>query len=520
MSVGCSTVTGVLVLDDRVVYSASDLARGAGCEYALLRQFDAKLGWGPALTADPFSAHLARLGREHEQRQLDRLRDRFGDGVSAIGRPSFTHEGLAAAVEQTLRAVADGVPVLYQAAMFDGRLVGFADFLVRDGARYRVRDAKLKRSAVTPLLLQVTAYADTLSQAGVPVSDDVELILGDGRLVAHRIDELVPDYVARRERVQRLLDDHLTGGVRACWGDPGVQACLRCELCCEQLDNHDDVLLVAGVSIKRRAKLSDAGIHTVADLAGHRGPVPNLASNVTDTLTAQAKLQLRQRDTGVAQFEIVDPAQLAALPRPDDGDLFVDFEGDNMWTGANGELGLEYLFGTLDSAGGFRPLWAHNRADERTALIDFLALMRDRHSRHPNMHIYHYGDYEKTALRRLANRHGLGADTVDDLIGSGTLVDLYPVVRNGIRIGTGSIGLKKLEPLYMGDELRQGAVTTGNQSMIQYGRFCALRTEGRAAEAASVLQEIEDHNRYDCRSAHRLRDWLLQRASDQTLSSE
>jgi len=31
----------MLVLDDTVVYSASDLAAAAGCEYALLRAFDA-----------------------------------------------------------------------------------------------------------------------------------------------------------------------------------------------------------------------------------------------------------------------------------------------------------------------------------------------------------------------------------------------------------------------------------------------------------------------------------------------
>jgi hypothetical protein len=35
----------VLVAADSIVYSASDRAAAAGCEYALLRGFDAKLGW-------------------------------------------------------------------------------------------------------------------------------------------------------------------------------------------------------------------------------------------------------------------------------------------------------------------------------------------------------------------------------------------------------------------------------------------------------------------------------------------
>ena len=39
----------MFVAGDRVVYSASDLAAAARCEYALLRSFDAQLGRGPAV---------------------------------------------------------------------------------------------------------------------------------------------------------------------------------------------------------------------------------------------------------------------------------------------------------------------------------------------------------------------------------------------------------------------------------------------------------------------------------------
>ena len=54
--------------------------------------------------------------------------------------------------------------------------------------------------------------------------------------------------------------------------------------------------------------------------------------------------------------------------------------------------GLEYLFGVLEAGptGAFRPLWAHDRIDERQALKQFLAMVAKRRKRHPNMHIYHY----------------------------------------------------------------------------------------------------------------------------------
>ena len=105
------------------------------------------------------------------------------------------------------------------------------------------------------------------------------------------------------------------------------------------------------------------------------------------------------------------------LPDPDKGDLFFDFEGDPLWTADGRELGPGVPVGRARTPrDGFRPLWAHDRASERQALVDFLAMVRKRRKRYPNMHIYHYAAYEKTALLRLAGRYGVGEDDVDDLL--------------------------------------------------------------------------------------------------------
>ena len=74
---------------DSIIYSASDLASAARCEYALLREFDAKLGWGQRVTVtDELLARTASLGDEHEQRRLDQLRDESGDGSPSSAVPS------------------------------------------------------------------------------------------------------------------------------------------------------------------------------------------------------------------------------------------------------------------------------------------------------------------------------------------------------------------------------------------------------------------------------------------------
>src|SRR4051812_15935764 len=137
----------MFVADDRVIYSASDLAAAARCEYALLRSFDARLGWGPGVAEDDeLLARTAQLGGEHEHRHLDELRSGTDGSVTVIGRPAYTAAGLTAAAEQTMKAAQRRAPVIYQAAMFDGRFAGFADFLLFENGQYRLRDTKLARS--------------------------------------------------------------------------------------------------------------------------------------------------------------------------------------------------------------------------------------------------------------------------------------------------------------------------------------------------------------------------------------
>ena len=499
-----------------VIYSASDLAAAARCEYALLRAFDAKLGRGPAVSIeDELLARTAQLGGEHEQRHLDELRELCEENVAIIGRPHYTVDGLTAAAEATMQAVERRAPVIYQAAMFDGRFAGFADFLVLESDQYRLRDTKLARSVKVEALLQLAAYADTLARAGVPVASEVELVLGDGATVRYRVDELLPVYLSRRSGLQRLLDNHLAGGTAVTWENEDVRACFRCPECEVQVRAHDDLLLVAGMRLSQRARLIDAGITTVAELAAHAGPVPELSARTATTLAAQARLQTTPKVNGKPPYEVVDAQPLMVLPDANKGDLFFDFEGDPLWTVDGREWGLEYLWGVLTVAGPtdeFHPFWAHDRTSERKALVDFLAMVRKRLRRYPGMHIYHYAAYEKSTLLRLAGRYGVGENDVDDLLRNGVLVDLYPLVRKSIRVGTENYSIKSLEPLYMGNELRSGEVTNATDSITQYARYSALRDEGRADEAAGVLKEIEDYNLYDCRSTRRLRDWMMARA--------
>jgi hypothetical protein len=104
--------------------------------------------------------------------------------------------------------------------------------------------------------------------------------------------------------------------------------------------------------------------------------------------------------------------------------------------------------------------------------------VEERRARYPDMHVYHYAPYEKTALRHLSLNHVAGEDVVDSWLRDGLLVDLYATVRHSLRISEASYSIKKLEPLYMGDNLRSGDVKDAGASVVAYAAYCEARDAG------------------------------------------
>ena len=535
----------------RIVWSASDLKAAAECEFAWLRAIDAKLGRVPAVV-EPEDATLARAGRlgtQHELRQLEAYRTAFpGEGrvVELPETRSSDAEAVAAAVAATTAALADpAVDVVYQAVFATDEFVGFADFLVRDAAAgapepWVVQDTKLARHARVTALMQLAAYVDQLDRLGVPHSDRVELLLGDGSTSVHAVRDLMPVFRLRRERLRALVADRDlaagAGGAPIAWGDERgalrVVACGRCATCDAEVTLHRDLLLVAGMRPVQRDRLRLAGIRTIDDLAEAREAPERMSGDTFTGLRTQARLQLTSPAGGVQPapaeghavptYEVVLPQAIGALPRPDHGDLFFDFEGDPLYTetpaaGGAPQWGIDYLFGWVDDGEQYSALWAHDFAQEKQALEDFLDVVALRRRQHPGMHIYHYAPYEPTHLLAMAARYGVREAEVDTLLREGVFVDLYPIVRRALRVGSRSYSIKKLEPLYMGDEVRTSDVQRGDDSIVKYVESRALSDAGEDAEAQTILDDLADYNRYDCVSTRRLRDWLVERAREANL---
>src|SRR6187551_1984180 len=122
------------LIDGSPVYSASDLVGFLACEHLtqLERAVLAGLAERPHLP-DPELDVLRKRGDDHEKRYLAELAA-DGRSVVAITPDAYSSdrsEGLRLAAAATVEAMASGAEVIYQAAFFNGRWRGHADFLLR-----------------------------------------------------------------------------------------------------------------------------------------------------------------------------------------------------------------------------------------------------------------------------------------------------------------------------------------------------------------------------------------------------
>lgn len=101
--------------------------------------------------------------------------------------------------------------------------------------------------------------------------------------------------------------------------------------------------------------------------------------------------------------------------------------------------------------------------------------------------------------------HATAETAVDELLRTNRMVDLYRVVREGVRVGEPGYSIKNLERFYM--PARTTAVASGGDSLVIYDRF-------RETGESSLLNDLRDYNRDDCLSTLLLRDWLIERAKE------
>jgi len=431
---------------------------------------------------------------------------------------------------------------------------------------YEVADTKLARHVKAGAVLQICSYVDQLTRAQGRQPERLHVALGGSarETVILRVD----DYMAYYRRVKAdfiaAADDHHVGPPvyppAHTYPDP-VEHCDICRwwaVCRDRRRADDDLSLVAGISARQRRGLKErplnappGPVRTRRGLAGLQLPLrPKLDSGGDAALARvreQARIQVDGEDRGETLWELLEPewsldASAGArtlvpdrgflvLPEPSRNDLFLDLEGDPFAF----DDGVDYLFGVLDPASveadsrwpgaeaeaatpKFHAFWSRD-ADglvtlpaEKAAFERLMDFLIDRLDADPALHVYHYAAYEKTALARLAQRHATREDEVDRLLRGRVLVDLYRVVRQGIRASVESYSIKRLEPLY--GLHRAVNLKDAGSSIVEFEVWLGRGATAEGLVGDEILREIEGYNRDDVLSTWRLREWLERRRLD------
>jgi predicted RecB family nuclease len=505
----------VLKTGNAIQLSASDLVGHLNCRN--LTELDLAVAKGTLAkprTWNPLLDVLRERGLRHEQGYVDHL--------SAKGLDIETIAGVGVdedAVAVTAKAMRIGREVIVQGAFLADNWGGRTDVLLRVETpsslgdwSYEAVDTKLSKETKGGTVLQLSLYSDLVgrTQGLTPQRSHVIAPWSDYQPQSFRTDDFAAYYRRVRASLQQAvkLDQAVND-----YPDPKS----FCEVCrwqtrCDAKRHADDHLsLVAGISKVQITELAEHAVTTCAALAVTPIPLtfkPSRGSaSALERVREQARIQVEGKAAGVVLYERLKPVPgfgLAKLYEPSPGDIFFDFEGDPFV----GEGGLEYLFGYSfrgeDGRERYVGDWALSRAEERAAFERFIDFVIDRLNVYPDLHIYHFAPYEPAALKRLMGRYATREDELDQLLRGKRFVDLFAVVRQGLRASVESYSIKRLEPLY--GYARDTSLPDANQALAKLQAFLEL---GDASDIGDDERRVvEAYNRDDCRSTWRLRDWL------------
>lgn len=498
----------------RSLYSASDLVGYLNCQ--ALTAFDKAVVQGVAKAPKVWSPLLEVLwerGAEHEKQYVKHLVEAGFNVREILGTVVNQHS-----VEATTSAMIEGVDVIVQAALANGPWVGRVDVLqkIEGSSRfgnwlYEPLDTKLARETKAGAVLQLCLYADLL--------ETIQDVAPNYLAIVPPFSEYQPELYRYRDfsAYFRFIKHSFESYVQDKADVPYPEPKPHCDICrwknsCDQRRRDDDHLsLVANLTKAQAAVLNEQGVTTLAELASLPAPLPFKPSRGSvqslEKAREQARVQLKARESGRLIYErlpVEEGFGLSLLPEPDEGDIFLDFEGDQFV----GEYGLEYLTGYVcrdeSDVWQHHASWAVNRVQERAAFEAFVDFVMDRWKKHPGLHIYHYAPYEPAALKRLMGRYGSREDEIDQMLRAGLFVDLYSVVRNAIRAGVESYSIKKLEPFF--DYEREKPMDEANLALARLQADLELGKPDQVSE--ELKAEVQAYNKDDYLATLHLRDWL------------
>lgn len=499
------------ILSDKITFSPSDLVQFFESEFSSYMDHFEKMASKEALKelgvhrdpSDPLYELIKDLGNKHEKNIINKM-----EKFQFIFRvETETHIKALQKTDQAMRA---GEEKIYQAAIKKEEIFGYVDLLVKQegpsifGNHYYIPyDFKIAKHPKPTALIQLCCYCDILHSLQGVLPPKFVVVTKSEEEYAFKTKDFFAFYNFFKEVFlhyhyhfsQDLLP--IPEKTAQHWGW-NIFARKR-------LHQLDDISLTAGIRSSHSTLLKTARIKKLSELAEYSGDkVKNIPISTFETLKEQAKIQLTSRGKSRPDFEVLphtgERKGLEMLPPSHPADVFFDMEGYPLL----GSEGLEYLYGNaIQEKSEFICFLALNKQEEVTAFQKWMDWVYHRWQKNPSMHIYHYGHYETSTIKRLMGKYGTREREVDDLLRNHIFVDLHRIVIQSLRIGVFSYSLKEVENLYYGK--RNTEIKTGGQSAVLFSHFLSA---GDDMQKAHFLREIKAYNQDDCVSTKKLCQFL------------
>jgi uncharacterized protein len=490
--------------------SASDLSNFVACRHLIWLELRAAHHLIEVPTHyEPTLVAIQERGLEFEKEYLESLRK---EGKT-ISEPN--EDDLETGTKRTIDAMRRGVDIIYQASLRHNEWQGRADFLQKierssglGSWSYEVIDSKLAKETRVGTVLQLCLYSEMISQIQGILPELMFVITPENEFTKHTY--RVDDFMAYFRLMKRRLIETIAEGFEIETTYPNPVA--HCDICrwwhyCNSRRKADDHLsLVAGLTSGQLSEIKKWNIHTLADLAIVPLPLMHKPSKGAvesyERMVNQARVQLVSRIEQRPIYELLELAEktgLARLPSQSTGDIYFDFEGDPFV----GSSGMQYLFGWV-TMGAYKKIWALTPQAEKFAFERFIDDIVEQFEEYPDLHIYHYGTYEPTALKRLMGKYATRENEIDNMLRAGLFVDLHSVTKQALRAGIETYSLKELEAFHEFERIMNLRKASAHLKMLE----TYLQRKQLDQIPAETIDAVEAYNKEDCTSTQSLHNWL------------
>lgn len=257
---------------------------------------------------------------------------------------------------------------------------------------------------------------------------------------------------------------------------------------------------LSGITPKEARTLRLYGINYIKDLSQVEKTVDGISQKRFDELVQGAKDHIVSFGLTKPLYEVKPVSSdnphsgLALLPPVSKNDVYTDFEwlpGKDGWT---------YLFMAVydDPRTGKterKAFWAYSKDEEKKTFEAYIDWLYARFKNDPQMHAYHFTAAEPTVIRRLSEKYGTRIREVRQMFRASAFVDTFGIMKQSMRIGSYSYGMKKVEPIFMGP--RVAPVQSATDSILWFQKWVD-HPDGKTVQDSATLKANEDYCGEDC----------------------